>query len=226
MKRALLSGVLLGVALCAAAKTPPTASVDRRPISTQETVRPQTQVAVFQPRTLVSVNQPQTQVTVVYPQTRVTVAHPTTQVVEFHATTPPGEVVHPITTVSVIHPQTTGAVFHPQTQEEVVSTQPATGAMTGGKSLSRSTATTSMSDFKPKQAKNFSAPVADKAAATGGESLNLGNTTNQAEKDNANKSSQLGLQNNQNMEIDPKQTQLKGLEKALTDRAKLQQKKN
>lgn len=229
MKRILLASVWCSLMVVVAqAKTPNTAVPTTRPSSKVAVMRPQTNVSVFRSTSNVEVRHPQTQGPVFHPQTTVDVQHPTTQAVVFHPTTQV-EVSHPTTTVTVVHPQTSVAVFHPQTQE----TQAAAGEgaasdkQAGGKRGSSSAqASTSMSDFKPKQAKNFTASAPDKAAPMGGGNMDLGNTTNQAEKDSANKSSLLGAQNNQDMQIDPKQTQLKGLEKLLTDRAKVQEKKN
>ena len=80
--------------------------------------------------------------------------------------------------------------------------------------------------IQAKQAKNFSAPVPEKTSALGGGSNNLGNDTNQAEKDNANKSSLLGKQKeSQNLEIDPKQTKLQGLDQKVAEKAKEAQSK-
>ena len=83
------------------------------------------------------------------------------------------------------------------------------------------------SDFKPMQAKSFtSKPADDKAAQVGGGSMDLGNTTDETEKDNATKASALGGQKTmQNIELDPKKTNIQGLEKLITDRAKEQEKK-
>ncbi len=229
MKRILLASVWCSLTVVVTqAKTPNTVVPTTRPFSKVAVTRPQTNVSVFRPTSNEEVRHPQTQVPVIHPQTTVDVKHSSTQAVVFHPTTQ-AEVSHPTTTVTVVHPQTSVAVFHPQTQE----TQAAAGEGSaldkqegGKKGLSSTQATTSMSDFKPKQAKNFTASVPDKATPVGGENMNLGNTTNQAEKDSANKSSLLGAQNNQDMQLDPKQTQLKGLEKLLTDRAKVQEKKN
>lgn len=224
MKRILLSSLLVSVAIGAGAKTPQTSTVVARPGSAKAVFHPQTEVAVFHPVTTGKSARTDTRVTVFHPQTNVSLTHPTTQTDVFHPTTQVA-VQHPTTTVEVFHPQTEVAVFHPQTPEVGGTEDPSSAAapQKGGKSGSSSQVTTSMSDFKPMQAKNFSAP--EKAAPTGGGDLNLGNATNQTEKDNANKSSLLGAQNNQDMQVDPKQTQLKGLEKLLTDRAKVNEKK-
>ena len=84
-----------------------------------------------------------------------------------------------------------------------------------------------MSDFKPMQAKDLSAkPPAEKANSLGGGNMDFGTNTNEAEKDKANKESQGGMQKAaQEMEVDPKQSKLGGLEKLLTDRAKFEEKK-
>lgn len=208
------------------AKTPATQVPTLRPTTTATSTHPSTVAQVFHPTTVTEVAHPTTQVVVTRPQTSVQVAHPSTQVNVGHPQTTV-EVVHPQTTVEVVHPQTSVSVFHPQTPIE----EEDGGRMSSGFSSTKtkagfsSQATTSMSDFKPKQAKNFSAPVPEKAAPLGGGSNDLGNDTNQAEKDNVNKSSLLGKQKqSQNLEIDPKQTKLQGVEQKVEEKAKEAQK--
>lgn len=219
MKRILMGGLLLGIGVYGvSAKTPATFVEVVHPATSVTVVHPVTKVDTVYPATSVEVIHATTQTGVFHPQTDVEVVHPATQV----------EVFHPQTTVTVIHPQTTVEVFHPQTSEEVNGKQggAANMAQRGENTLS-SKIVTSMSDFKPMQAKDLSAkPSADKAAPMGGGSKDLGNNTNQAEKDNANKSSMLGMQKSaENIEVDPKQNKLDGLEKLLTDRAKFEEKR-
>lgn len=199
----------------------------------------QTPQPVFHPVTSVTVSHPTTNTAVFHSATTTSVSRPTTQTAVFHPVTQTS-VVHPVTDVVVTHSQTTVDVFHPQTQTEVF--HPTTGdapsvsaasdragktfgtygSSMGGKSVSSSQVTTTMSDFKPKQAKDFTANK--KAAPTGGDSLALGNETNQSEKDQANKSGLLTAQSNQKLDVDPKQNKVEGLEKLVTDRAKWKQK--
>ncbi len=203
------------------AKTPPTRVPVLRSMTDVSVQRPQTDVQVVRP---VSANaqHPATQVEVVRPQTQVEVSHLQTTTQVMHPATTV-EVVHPTTQVEVVHPQTTVEVIHPQTpsfvqegDEDVSAGKP--GAKKGGKTISSAKATTSMSDYKPKQAKDFK--TAQKAAPLGGGDLKLGNSTDQAAKDAAAKASLLGSQNNQNMDVDPKRNKMGGLDKVVTDRAK------
>ena len=192
---------------------PATTAPVEHPQTTVQVQRPVTQGGVMHPTTPVSVNRPTTNVVVAHPQTTVAVVHPTTQ----------EGITHPSTTVQVTHPQTTVAVTHPQTPtlEEIQAAQ--ANATTGGKTVAASKAPTSMSNYQPKQAKNF-AP-ATKAAPVGGGSMNLGNSNaDQAAKDAAAKASLLGSQNNQNMDVNPKQNKLGGIDKLVTDRAKWKEK--
>lgn len=229
MKGILIGGLLVGFTVCNVYAWKPTTSTEVvRPTTSVTVVRPLTKVDAVHLVTSVEVFHPTTQTEVFHPQTNVQTFHPTTQVQVNHPQTSV-EVFHPQTTVEVFHPQTTVEVFHPQTPEIVNGDDKTTGSepQKGGKTGASSQATTSMSDFKPMQAKNLSAkPPTDKAAPTGGGDMNLGNVTNEAEKDNANKSSLLGAQKSaENIEVDPKQNKLDGLEKLLTDRAKFQEKK-
>ena len=181
-------------------------------------VHPSTSVAVFHPQTAGEIYRSSTTVETFRPTTQTGTFHPQTEVTTFH----------PQTTVEVYHPQTTVTVFHPQTPQESFSQGVANVGGENRNFSSSSRVQTSMSDFKPMQAKDFSAvkQPEEKAAALGGGSLNLGNEVNVAEKDNANKSSLLGAQKEtQSVDIDPKKTNLDGLEKLLSDRAKFQEKK-
>ena len=183
---------------------PATTAPVEHPQTTVQVQRPVTQGGVMHPTTPVSVNRPTTNVVVAHPQTTVAVVPPTTQ----------EGITHPSTTVQVTHPQT-------PTLEEIQAAQ--ANVTTGGKTVAASKAPTSMSKYQPKQAKNF-AP-ATKAAPVGGGSMNLGNSNaDQAAKDAAAKASLLGSQNNQNMDVNPKQNKLGGIDKLVTDRAKWKEK--
>lgn len=221
--------VLVGISLLTVSlQARPVTSVEmKRPTTSSTTIRPFTSIDATRPATSIAVMHPTTQTEVIHPQTSVEVLHPATQV----------SVVRPQTTVSVVHPQTTVVVNHPQTTVEVLHPQTleiadetsGVGAASwqGGRREFSATAATSMSDFQPMQAKDLSAkPSMEKAAPLGGGEMGLGNETNQAEKDNVNKSSSIGEQKSaQNLDVDPKQNKLDGLEKLLTDRAKFQEKK-
>ena len=197
-------------------------------LSMWSTARPQTATEVARPSTSVEVTHPQTRVPFVRPGTSVAVTHPVAQVQVLHPQTTVS-VIHPVTTVEVTHPQTTVEVFHPQTTE-FSSTSKANSstanAMEKGKKGVAGTsakAPTSMSDFKPKQAKDFTA--GQKAAPMGGGDNKLGNETNVSEKDAANKSSLLGKQSNQNIDVDPKLTNLGGLGKSVEKKVEEKTKK-
>lgn len=191
---------------------PVTTAPVEHPQTTVQVQRPVTQSGVLRPTTQVQVNRPTTSATVNHPQTTAAVVHPTTQ----------GGKNHPDTTVQVIHPQTTVEVARPQTPtlEEIQAAQ--ANATAGGKTVA-SKAPTSMSNYQPKQAKHFAAET--KAAPTGGGSMNLGNSNaDQAAKDAAAKASLLGSQNNQNMDVNPNQNKLGGIDKLVTDRSKWKEK--
>lgn len=204
------------------AKTPPTVRPVLRPVTDDAPAgRVQTTAQVFRPVTQSGATRPTTQpvkhaqttVEVTRPQTTVQVNRPATQ-----------EINHPVTTVEVIHPQTTVEVVRPQTISLAEGAPVSGNAQQGGKNRAvAQTAATSMSDYKPKPAKDFTAA---KAAPMGGSSMNLGNSNaNQAAKDAAAKASLLGSQNNQTMNVDPKQNKLGGVDKLVTDRAKWKGKK-
>lgn len=221
MKQILSVSFCLLLAGVSVAKTPPTRAPVLRPMTDVSVQRPQTDVQVVRPvssgvqhlTTQVQVVRPQTQVEISHPQTTTQVTHPTTTV----------EVVHPTTQVEVVHPQTTVEVIHPQTpgvgvqEDDKAGTSGKPDTKKGGKTVPTVKAT-SMSDYTPKQAKDFK--TAQKAAALGGGDLKLGNSTDQAAKDAAAKASLLGSQNNQNMDVNPKQNKVSGLDKVVTDRAK------
>ena len=174
-----------------------------RPQTGAEMRRPATTVEVNRPQTLSSAGHPVTQTGVVRGQTNVSALHPQTGSGAVYPVTTV-EVTHPVTTVEVIHPQTNVEVNHPQTPEFVAAQDAALSAgQKGGKNaaVTSAQAATSMSNFTPKQAKDFTA--AQKAAPLGGGENKLGNETNVAEKDAANKASLLGKQGNQNMDVDP-----------------------
>lgn len=221
--------LLSSCVLAGQAKTPATQVQTFRPTTTTPSLRPSTDTQMYHPKTTTEAVHPTTQVNVIRPQTNVQVQHPSTQVNVIHPQTTV-EVFHPQTSAQVVHPRTNVTVFHPQTPfndaEDMGGKTSGGFSNTKGKMGSSSQVTTSMSDFQPKQAKNFSAPVPEKAFALGGGSNNLGNDTNQAEKDNANKSSLLGKQKEaQSLEIDPKQTKLQGLDQKVAEKAKEAQSK-
>ncbi len=231
MKQILMGGLLVSLAVCnLSAKKPTTRIEGRHPVTSVAVMQPMTNVNVEHPTTSVEVLHETTHTEVFHSKTNVPTIHPATQVQVVHPQTTV-QVIHPQTNVEVIHPQTTVEVFHPQTPVEGSADSGAETksftALKGGGVKSSAQATTSMSDFKPMQAKNLSAkPSMDKAAPLSGGSNNLGNTTNESEKDNANKSSLLGIQKTaENIEVDPKQNKLEGLEKLLTDRTKFKEKK-
>lgn len=229
MKTHTVPVLLVMSALVVSAQARPSTSTEMRHPSTSVTVvRPFTAVETTHAVTSVGVVKPATQVQVIHPQTQVGVNHPTTQVELLHPQTQVN-VIHPQTTVEVIHPRTTVEMLRPQTLE--VTDEGATengSSWKGGSGGFSSKTSTSMSNFKPMQAKDLSAkpPTMEKAAPLGGGDVKLGNDTNVTEKDNANKSSLLGAQQSaQDMDVDPKQnTKLDGLEKLLTDRAKFKEK--
>jgi hypothetical protein len=229
MKTHTVPVLLVMSALVVSAQARPSTSTEMRHPSTSVTVvRPFTAVETTHAVTSVGVVKPATQVQVIHPQTQVGVNHPTTQVELLHPQTQVN-VIHPQTTVEVIHPRTTVEMLRPQTLE--VTDEGATengSSWKGGSGGFSSKTSTSMSNFKPMQAKDLSAkpPTMEKAAPLGGGNVKLGNDTNVTEKDNANKSSLLGTQQSaQDMDVDPKQnTKLDGLEKLLTDRAKFKEK--
>lgn len=187
MKRILISTILIGA------------------LSTWSTAqKPQTAVGVVRPSTSVEINRPTTQTSVTHAQTTVSVTRPQTVL----------NVTEPTTNVDVIHPTTTVEVIHPQTPEFSAAQVGANAGPNGGKKTATSAqASTSMSGFKPKQAKDFT--VAQKAAPVGGGENKLGNDTNAAEKDAANKASLLSKQSNQNIDVNPKLSNLGSLGKAV-----------
>ena len=220
MKHILLSTFLIGtLSTWGVAQKPQTTAELLRPTTSAEVNRPSTTVQTARPFTSAELNRPTTQTGAVRAQTTASANRPQTD----NGLARPAtnvEVIPPATTVEVVHPQTTVEVLHPQTPGFVAGTsaESITGhsAQKGGKGVALSSAqATSMSDFKPKQAKDFTA--AQKAAPIGGGENKLGNETNMAEKDAANKASLLGKQNNQNMDIDPniKTTNLSGLGKSI-----------
>ena len=198
------------------AQRPQTTAEALRSSTSVEINRPQTAPSTQRPITTLEMNRPTTQTGAAYAQTSVKINRPQTLPDASRLMTDV-EVVHPATTVEVIHPQTTVEVLHPQTPgflaDTSVENTAASPAKRGSKSLTTAQAATSMSNFKPKQAKDFAAQP--KAAPIGGGENKLGNETNVAEKDAANKASLLGKQSNQNMDVNPKQTNLGGLGKAV-----------
>lgn len=232
MKHILMGAVLVSFAVCSAsARQPATQTEVFHPTTSVDAVRPLTKVDIIKPVTSVQRVPSQTQVEVLRPKTGVQTFHPSTQV---QVVRPQTEVVviAPQTNVEVFHPRTTVEVFHPQTFEttNVDKEETADAGKSGGKKVKSSLQkTTSMSDFKPMQAKDLAVnkSTTDKAQKTGGGDVNLGNDTNQTEKDNVNKSSTLGAQKGatQNLDVDPTRSTSSGLEKLLTDRAKFERKR-
>lgn len=203
MKHLLLSAFLISIcSVWSAAQRPQTDVETRRPGTSVSVNRPQTLTGAVRPATTAEINHPVTQTGAVRAQTNASAQRPqTTAGAVYPVTTVAAS--HPETTVEVIHPQTNVEVIHPQTPEFLEVPFGASAGQKGGKSVAATSAqaTTSMSNFTPKQAKDFTA--AQKAAPLGGGDNNLGNDTNVAEKDAANKASMLGKQNNQNMDVDP-----------------------
>ncbi len=229
MKRILLSTFLIGtLSTWSAAQKPQTTAEVLRPSTSVEINRPQTAASTQRPATMVEMNRPATQTGAAYAQTSVEINRPQTLPSAFRPTTDV-EVIYPATTVEVIHPQTTVEVLHPQTPGfvagSVAENTAVNSAQKGGKSaaVTSAQAATSMSNFTPKQAKDFTA--AQKAAPLGGGENKLGNETNVAEKDAANKASLLGKQSNQNIDVNPKLTNLGGLGKAVEQKVNEKKKK-
>ncbi len=137
-----------------------------RPVTQVEVSRPTTQVQVSRPQTSVSVVRPQTYQRVSRPSTQVNVSRPVTQV----------DVSKPVTQVNVSRPATEVNVSRPTTFVEGAASQQA-ATKTAALSAPSSEKKTSMSDYKPPVAKDFT------AAATGGGEAGLGNKINQAQKD-------------------------------------------
>ncbi len=192
----------------------------RRPGTTVEVQKPQTLSGAVRPGTTVEMNRPVTQTGAVRAQTTVqTLRLQTTAAPLYPSTTV--QVIYPTTTVEVIHPQTTVEVIHPQTPALAAGQAEVAAGQSGGKNtaLPSAQAATSMSNFTPKQAKNFAAM--QKAAQIGGGENKLGNATNVAEKDAANKASLLGKQD---QNIDVKMSNLGALgssvEKKVEEKAK------
>ena len=174
----------------------------RRPGTSAQVNRPQTVTGAVRPNTTAEINRPATQTGAMRAQTGASAQRPQTAAgAVYPATTV--QTVKPVTTVETIRPQTTVELSRPQTAEFSAAQGGAVAGQKGGKSASVTSvqATTSMSNFTPKQAKDFTS--AQKAAPLGGGDNKLGNDTNAAEKDAANKSSMLGKQSNQNMDVDP-----------------------
>jgi len=230
MKRILLSSFLISTLSLWSAARPQTAVEVARPQTAVEVNRPQTLEPLQRPVTTVEINRPVTQSSAVRGQTTVQTAHPQTTVEINHPATTL-EVLHPATTVEVVHPQTAVEVVHPQTVDFSAGEEPGNRAFNAGQKVGKSgavssaQAATSMSNFTPKQAKDFAA--LQKAAPVGGGDNKLGNETNVAEKDAANKASLLGKQSNQNIDVDPnaKLSNLAGLNKAVEKQVNEKKKK-
>ena len=123
--------------------------------------RPVTQVSVGRPTTTVTVSRPETAVRVVRPATAVRVGRPNTTVT----------VARPTTAVTVSRPVTPRGVYRPATviftsrPSSTTGASASSAASAGGKqgASSSAQAQTSMSDYKPPQAKDFNAPTAASA---------------------------------------------------------------
>lgn len=207
MKSILIIAFLIStLSTWSAAQKPQTAVEMLRPTTTVETGRPLTQPSFIRAQTDAQVIRPQTEVNATQPMTSV-------------------DVIRPATTVKVIHPQTTVEMLHPQTPGFVAAQEDVSAGPKGGKSsgVTSAQAATSMSNFTPKQAKDFAS--AQKAAPLGGGENKLGNETNAAEKDAANKASLLGKQSNQNMDVNPKLSNLGGLGKSVEQKVEDKKKK-
>lgn len=215
---------LLFYPLALSAQRPVTPAGPSRPVTSAVTERAQTTVSVFRPTTGV-IQRPETSVQVNHPETD-QISRPQTSV----------SAVYPQTTVEVLHPQTTVEVLRPQTTVEVLRPQtpafggdsPAAPAVVPAKAekTTSAQATTSMSDFKPKPAKDLKPEP--KAPDMGGGSLALGNDTAEQSAKDAMAASNVRSGQRESVEsADPKNNPaaLAGLEKMLIDRTKVQQKK-
>ena len=137
---------------------------------------------------------------------------------------------YPQTTVEVFHPQTALETFHPQTpvfEAEMGKKSNGSAAQAKADAPSSAKGSTSMSDFKPKPAKDFTQEM-PKAPNMGGGSLALGNDiADQAEKDAiaANRMRTDQQKSIGEADLKEKSNALSGLDKMLTDRTKVQQKK-
>ena len=224
MKRFWMVGILL-CPLAVSAQRPVTPVGPGRPGTSVITERAQTTVSVFRPttggtqrpQTSVQVTRPET-AQITRPQTSVSAVYPQTTV----------EVLHPQTTVEVLRPQTTVEVFRPQTPVFAGegNTPAAPGKTEKTEKTTSAQATTSMSDFKPKPAKDLKPEL--KAPDMGGGSLSLGNdTAEQAAKDAmaANNIRSGQRENVESADLKNNAAALSGLDKMLTDRTKVQQKK-
>ena len=230
MKRIGLSSLFLIISVGVWAERPVTPAGPSRPFTsivteraqtTTSAVRPQTSATVAHPTTLQSFR-PQTTVQVNYPSTTVSASYPPTTVSAVYPQTTV-EVIHPQTTVEVFHPQTPGAKNAPQLGQPRIYSQQGGGEDVAGPSTEKPT---SMSDFTPKPAKDFTKPE-PKAPEFGGSSLALGNDTAGESAKDAMAASQVRSGQKESLETDLKDNTnaLAGLEKMLTDRAKVQQKK-
>ena len=215
---------LLLCPLILSAQRPTTPVGPERPVTSVVTERPQTTVSLARPttevterpQTSVQVNRPMTgQVT--RPQTSVSAIYPQTTV----------EILRPQTTVEVIRPQTTVEVIRPQTPIFGREEGPSDMTAKSEKITPSAKAVTSMSDFNPKPAKDLKPQP--KAPEMGGGSLALGNDTAEQSAKDAMAASHMRTGQRENVEsADPKNNPsaaLAGLDKMLTDRTKVQQKK-
>ena len=202
MKTILLSAFLISMLSVWSAARPQTGVEMRRPGTAAHANRPQTFAEAVRPATTAEINRPVTQTGAARAQMSASAQRPQTAASAVYPSTTV-ETIKPATTVETIRPQTTVEFSRPQTPEFSAAQDGAVAGQKGGKSaaVTSAQAATSMSNFTPKQAKDFAAM--QKAAPLGGGENKLGNDTNAAEKDAANKSSLLGKQSNQNMDVNP-----------------------
>ncbi len=206
------------------AQRPYTQGGAQRPVTSVSAQYPQTSVAAQYPRTSVEVTHPSTAQTA-YPHTSVSVTHPQTSVsAQYPQTTASAQ--YPQTTVSAQYPATEVVVLHPQTEGVKSAPQVQKGRVFSqqGNTVPSSQSATTMSDFTPKVAKDFTA----EKPQFGGGSLQLGNDTADEAAKNALAASRMRIESQESLEkFDPKQNPnaLSGLEKMVTDRAKVEQKK-
>ncbi len=176
-----------------------TQAVGGKPQTTAGVTRPQTTVQMTRPQTTGNIFHPQSAVQTVHPQTTVAIEHPVTRVAA----------EHPVTTAQAVHPQTTAGAIHPTT--------PDTASGGGATPAGGKTTATSMSNFQPKKAKDFTAGApGGKAAPNGGAPINLGNETNESAKDSSAQSSTLRTQQGKPMDVNPAQSNVEGLNQKLS----------
>ncbi len=143
---------------------------------------PKTEVAVFRPVTSVKISRPQTEQSVSRPQTQVRVSHPDTDITVTRPATQT-TVFRPVTETNVVRYQTTINKAGSQSSDDISHTGSSNNGNTTAKTLAlpSAQAQTSMSDYKPPQAKEFKTP--SQASSLGGGERGLGNKINEAQKD-------------------------------------------